>query len=117
MKTFELKEEHLKLLARANWQWQDCEFGAPEMDPKRPYGNSSVIQDIAEILGEEEELCPNCHEPLKDVDDDNFRNLHGELTIALQLIFNQRTFIPGVYTNVAENDWDDPVWELDTIPF
>ena len=31
--------------------WQDCEYGAPEIDPKRPYGNSDVEGDIAEILG------------------------------------------------------------------
>ena len=117
MKTFELKEEHLKLLARANWRWQDCEFGAPEIHPKRPYGNSSVIQDIAEILGEEEELCPNCREPLKDVDGERLEAFHHELKTAIQLIFSRRTFIPGVYKNVAANDWDDPEWEPENLLF
>ena len=32
-------------------QWRDCEYGAPEINPKRPYGNSSVELDICEILG------------------------------------------------------------------
>lgn len=27
------------------------EFGAPEVDPKRPYGNSNVYLYLAEILG------------------------------------------------------------------
>lgn len=31
--------------------WDDCEYGAPAIDCKRPYGNSSVEEDIAEILG------------------------------------------------------------------
>jgi len=31
--------------------WDDCEFGAPEIDCKRPYGNSDVYQDMIEILG------------------------------------------------------------------
>ncbi len=51
---FEIKEEHLKLLERFCVGWQDCAFGAPEIDPKRPYGNSCVHQDMLEILGLEE---------------------------------------------------------------
>lgn len=31
--------------------WNDCEFGAPEIDPKRPYGNSDVEQDMIEVIG------------------------------------------------------------------
>lgn len=50
-KQFEIKEEHLKLLRRMYVGWDDCEFGAPEIDPKRPYGNSDVEQDMIEILG------------------------------------------------------------------
>lgn len=48
--TFEVTAEHVKLLRAANVGWEDCEFGAPAIDCKRPYGNSSVYQDIAEIL-------------------------------------------------------------------
>lgn len=50
-KKFEIKEEHLILLSKMYVCWQDCEFGAPEIDPKRPYGNSDVIQDMIKILG------------------------------------------------------------------
>lgn len=49
--TFTVTDDHLKLLRRASVGWSDCEFGAPEIDPKRPYGNSNVLGDIAEILG------------------------------------------------------------------
>ena len=51
---FTITENHLKLLKRMFVEWNDCEFGAPEIDPKRPYGNSSVEQDILEIIGLEE---------------------------------------------------------------
>ena len=44
-------DDHLKLLKRMYIGWQDCEFGAPEVNPKRPYGNSDVYDDMAEILG------------------------------------------------------------------
>jgi hypothetical protein len=48
---FEILPEHLKLVQRFFVQWQDDEFGAPEIDPKRPYGNSDVYQDMVSILG------------------------------------------------------------------
>lgn len=50
MKTFEVKEEHIKLLRSAYTSWDDCEFGAPAIDCKRSYGNSDVLGDMAEIL-------------------------------------------------------------------
>ena len=39
-KTFEVKPEHIKLIKKMCISWQDCEFGAPAIDCKRPYGNS-----------------------------------------------------------------------------
>lgn len=51
---FELKEEHLKLLRNMYVDWDDCEFGAPRINPKRPYGNSGVLQDMLELFGLEE---------------------------------------------------------------
>lgn len=42
---------HLDLLARANVGWEASEFGAPGLDPKRPYGNSDVYRDLGEIVG------------------------------------------------------------------
>jgi hypothetical protein len=50
MDTFVIGEEHLKLARRMFVGWQDCETGAPEIDPKRPYGNSDVPGDIHELL-------------------------------------------------------------------
>ena len=110
MNTFFLREEHFKLLAQANWQWQDCEFGAPKMDPKRPYGNSDVITDIAEILGDDGEMCPHCSQPLEELDDEKYRILHGELPVALQIIFNVSTLAPGEYRNVAD-EYATPQWK------
>lgn len=48
--SFVVKPEHIKLLKRMVVGWDDCEFGAPCIDCKRPYGNSDVVGDIAEIL-------------------------------------------------------------------
>ena len=52
MKRFTLKPEHLTLLERASWQWENCEFGAPAIDPKRPFGFSVGIEnEIIELAG------------------------------------------------------------------
>ena len=49
---FTVTDDHLKLLARTFIDYDGwTEFGAPEVDPKLPYGNSDVYDDIAEILG------------------------------------------------------------------
>lgn len=46
-----ITSEHLKLAESLQWRWEDAEYGAPAVDPKRPYGNSDVERDIAEALG------------------------------------------------------------------
>jgi hypothetical protein len=85
---FELTQEHLLLCARAYVYWEDDEFGAPAIDCKRPYGNSGVLADIAEILGEEANHCPHCHENLDDSDEDRHRKLHREMEIVLQILLD-----------------------------
>lgn len=51
-KHFVLKKEHLKLLQN---MWIDFDefnyYGAPHVNEKRPYGNSDVYMDVAEIVG------------------------------------------------------------------
>ena len=48
--TFVIKKEHLELLKNVTISWWGAEFGAPCIDPKRPYGNGDVYQDMAQIL-------------------------------------------------------------------
>lgn len=50
-KFFTVTERHIKLLMSANVVWSNVEFGAPCIDPKKPYGNFDVMSDIAKILG------------------------------------------------------------------
>lgn len=82
-----ITKDHIKLLKRAYWRFDDCEFGAPAMDCKRPYGNSSVEADIAEILGWGIVRCPHCDEV---IGDDNYRErarkIHEELVEVIQAI-------------------------------
>jgi hypothetical protein len=52
------EQQDLKLLADAFFDelmWLDYCYGAPGLDPKRPFGNSNVERDILEILDAEPE--------------------------------------------------------------
>jgi len=50
-KKITIKAEHILLLKNMSIDWQDCEYGAPEVNPKRPYGNSSGSADVCRVLG------------------------------------------------------------------
>lgn len=116
MKEFEVKEEHLKLISRMYTGWNDCEFGAPEIDPKKPYGNSDVIQDMLEIFGLEEvgnmrfvfrifgnewELRGEDKYNINyDYDEDLVKlltELHRETETALQIVLTTQSFKAGEY--------------------
>ena len=89
-KEFELKEEHIKLLTEAYVSWFDCEFGAPAIDCKRPYGNSYVLGDINEILNigqynEDEGEFSRADEEL-------MIKFHEETQTALQIILSTKSF-------------------------
>ena len=105
---FELKEEHIKLLRSVFIRWEDCEFGAPAIDCKRPYGNSAVYEDIGDILN----IVPEDHdnaryhvfsEKQKEIMD----KLHGETETALQIILSLGTFEIGVYESP---DYHSTTW-------
>jgi hypothetical protein len=91
MKTFTVTKEHILLLKNLQVEWSDVEFGAPEIDPKRPYGNSDVIRDIAEII-----YGPKAYNEMVDEDgllpaktEDKLCNLHKDMQTVLQIcVFN-----------------------------
>jgi len=102
MKTFELKEEHIKLLQNMYWEYQDCETGAPAVDCKRPYGNSYVPPDVAAILGVK----------LAEDDDDEYEKqvqeimqYHYDSHTALEIILQTRSFKTGVYEKDSKGKW------------
>ncbi len=49
--TFVFTRAHEKLIRSMRVGWQYTEFGAPEIDPKRPYSNGDVEADVCRILG------------------------------------------------------------------
>jgi len=128
---FELKEEHIKLLTNMYVGWSDCEFGAPEINPKRPYGDSDGVNDVAEVLeikkikgnvdGYDEEEAKErleeygeegIEEYLSELDWDDktynyLRDIHRETEIALQIVLKTKSFEIGTYEREDNygNNW------------
>lgn len=102
---FTLTSDHIKLLQHFMVGWQDCEYGAPEIDPKRPYGNSDVEMDIAKILGWKLKKIDD-EETLSDVQLKTARQLHTETETALQIILYTKKFEVGYYEcDRYERNW------------
>ena len=113
-KRFTLTEEHVALLRRMIVNWQDDETGAPEIDPKRPYGNSNVALDVAEILfpfsvasGE-----------LNQEQEERMLARHRETETALQVVLAAGTFEPGEYVTSGDykRDWHSSLAALEGKP-
>jgi hypothetical protein len=115
VETFELKEAHLKLLMAASWDWNGAEFGAPTIDPKKPFGSSFPIRSICEILDveypDEDELLDQPEEYDRQCDElhKRFMPLHYSLLKALQVIFSTAKMKPGLYRKKDEYSSE---WEL-----
>ena len=92
---FHVTDHHLKLLKRMYVGWDDTEFGAPSIDPKRPYGNSDVINDICEILKLE-----RTYSNEKYADD-----IHREMETALQILVCNLSIEVGTYEHPNWHDW------------
>jgi hypothetical protein len=105
--TFELTADHVTLLRHAYTGWQDCETGAPEVDPKRPYGNSYVPGDVAELLGWEPGDWEDGERVLGDRQVERALELHRETATALEVVLRAGSFEPGTYvtTDRYSRDW------------
>ena len=107
---FTVTEDHIKLLKRAYVGWDDCEFGAPEIDPKRPYGNSSVFSDISEILG----IQPNSEGDFTSDQEDYIMKTHRELQTVLQIFLQYGRLVAGTFTRESQySSLPDGVWKLE----
>lgn len=100
--TFTLTENHIKLLRAMYVGWQDCETGAPEIDPKRPYGNSYVAGDIHEILTDTR----TGDYELTEKEEEAYLALHRLTEYALQIVLATGKMLPGKYEKAKySRDW------------
>lgn len=96
---FNLTEQHINLLRSARISWTVIEFGAPGIDPKRPYGNSDVIKDICEILGISLPEDENGEPFVSEETYSHCMRLHTDLAAALEIVLQTRSFAPGTYVH------------------
>lgn len=90
---FKITDEHVILLRLMVVGWVDVEYGAPEINPKRPYGNSDVERDIGEALGWE------IGDEMSTEDRKRAAALHSEMQTALQVFLHAGTISVGTYRN------------------
>jgi hypothetical protein len=103
---FNITESHLKLLQHINMRYNDeMEFGAPEVDPKRPYGNSDVYNDMVDMLGLDPKY--NRDGEMPDETYIELKQLHKEMETVLQIICKTLQVSEGLYKKDSEysSDW------------
>ena len=107
-KHFIITKKHLKLLRHMYVGWDDCETGAPMIDPKRPYGNSSVDNDIHRILtGETIGRTDSRRDELTSKESERYMKLHQETETALQIVLAIGKFKAGKYkSEMYTNKWE-----------
>jgi hypothetical protein len=95
VESFIVTQYHINLLRRMHIDWCYDEFGSPAVDPKRPFGNSDVYQDMLEILG--------LHQPDEWTDiapeqADYLNSIYAQTAVALQILVSTGNVEPGEYT-------------------
>jgi hypothetical protein len=111
---FTVTEDHLKLIRRIYVNgWDPGEYyGAASISSKKPYGNSYVTRDIAEILDapdEDWEYEDGERVGVTDAAEKRFMRLHVETMAALQVVLAAGEFRPGRYRRTT-------TWDLDWQP-
>lgn len=95
--TFQLKEEHIELVRRLNLKiYEEGTYGhgfAPEIDPKRPFGNSYMLGDVFEIM----KIRPDADGKYSEDDTLAAYLLLAQLPAAYQAMMHHKTFHPGTY--------------------
>lgn len=104
--TFTVTNDHLTLLRNAYLGWCDDEYGAPDIDPKRPYGNSDVAYDIARHLGWEYDE----DDGLTNEQQERAYAIHRETETVLQIALVTGEFKTGTYRQAAT--YDRRSWKL-----
>lgn len=105
MERFTLTNEHLLLIKRMNIVFYDDAYdGAPAVDIKRPYGNSDVISDVAEIIGIEKQEDDYGEKFWPKGTVDRCKKIHQETAKALQVCLAAQSFEAGDYVSEDYRD-------------
>lgn len=96
---FRVLPEHVALLQNACVRWDSCEFGAPAIDSKRPYGHSGsqIYLDMANIIGLTPASTDDDDEPAcSDEQVDHLHGLHTDLETVLQIFLHTGVLQSGL---------------------
>lgn len=109
--TFDLTQDLVTLLRASNVddELSGDEYGAAEINPKRPYGNSDVEPDIARLLGwETSEDSEDAEGVLTRDQRAAARALHKMTPRALQVVLSTGSFTAGTYrrTGSYSSRWE-----------
>lgn len=98
MERFTLTNEHLLLIQRMSVHFDDSAYdGAPTVNIKRPYGNSDVMNDVAEIIGIEKAEDDYGEKYFPKGTLERCEKLHKETAKALQVCVAAQSFEAGEY--------------------
>lgn len=104
-KRFTVTEDHLKCLRRLNIYDND----GPEIDGKRPFGNSDYRGDILEILGEEKTESADGEGFWTKAQGERADKVWCELGLALQIALCTASFETGTYEQ--QSPYHNRSWE------
>ena len=105
MRTFEIPEDHLKLVQNMYFEEGYCEACSPAVDQKRPFGNSDWEWDVVRILHPDqyEDLLERWNEGQAEDEVDALyweaSSLMQELPTVLEICARTLSFVPGKYTS------------------
>jgi hypothetical protein len=111
---FTVTDEHLKLLKAMNVEWNGAEWGAPSIDPKRPYGGGGLRQSMWQVLGgfgyddwDQNHDLPKDVTPMQwDAMVERYDKLHREMETVLQIFLRVGVAGPGLYeAGEYRTDW------------
>ena len=95
--TFEVTDEHLRLLPRLSLEWDDA-YDVPGVDPKRPYGHMTWFTvEMAVHLGEPPEKDADGRAILTDEQENRLERLHREMQPAMQIFLRYGDLGPGLF--------------------
>ena len=101
--SFELTEEHIKLLNNCYIE-ADQNWGVPTLDGKRPYGSSSLVESMAEVL--EIDFPDEYDKPDEYAAfEKRMYELHAQMPTALQIVLKCKTFEPGFFIQTDYPEW------------
>lgn len=104
-RTFEVREDHIKLLRNMSVTWNYSCSGSPTIDPKRPYGESMIFEGMAKLLNMVE---PNEDGEVELTDEqiDSLSKLHEEMQTVLEILLYNCSIQQGTYVNKGYlNEW------------